>query len=80
MGVDVNCWDDVLGLIFFLVYLCMGGCYMFKVLVKYNVEVKIMCGDFFENFVLYLVLYYKLYYFYYFLKFILGSDNWCKYL
>lgn len=53
---------------------------MLKVLVRYNVDVKIMCGNLFENFVFYLVLYYKLYYLYYFFEFVWGNDNWWKYL
>ena len=54
-GVDVNCRDDVSGLTPLLVYLRTGGRHMSTVLVKHNVEVKITCGDPFENSVLHLV-------------------------
>ena len=78
-GVDVNC-RDVSGLTPLLVYLRTGGRHMPKVLVKHNVEVKITCGDPFENSVLHLASYHKLHYLHYLSEFLLGSDNWRKYL
>ena len=78
-GVDVNC-RDVSGLTPLLVYLRTGGRHMSKVLVKHNVEVKITCGDPFENSVLHLASYHKLHYLHYLSEFLLGSDNWRKYL
>ena len=79
-GVDVNCRDDVSGLTPLLVYLRTGGRHMSKVLVKHNVEVKITCGDSFENSALHLASYHKLHYLHYLSEFILGNDNWRKYL
>jgi len=78
-GVDVNC-RDVSGLTPLLVYLRTGGRHMSKVLVKHNVEMKITCGDSFENSVLHLVSYHKLHYLHYLSEFLLGSGNWRKYL
>ena len=78
-GVDVNC-RDVSGLTPLLVYLRTGGRHMSKVLVKHNVEVKITCGEPFENSVLHLASYHKLHYLHYLSEFLLGSDNWRKYL
>ena len=78
-GVDVNC-RDVPGLTPLLVYLHTGGRHMSKVLVKHNVEVKITCGDPFEHSVLHLASYHKLHYLHYLSEFLLGSDNWRKYL
>ena len=60
-GVDVNCRDSS-GLIPLLAYLRTGGRHMSKVLVMHNVEVKITCGDPFENSVLHLASYHKLHY------------------
>ena len=77
--VDVNC-RDVSGLTPLLVYLHTGGRHMSKVLVKHNVEVKITCGDPFEHSVLHLASYHKLHYLHYLSEFLLGSDNWRKYL
>ena len=78
-GVDVNC-RDVSGLTPLLVYLRTGGRHMSKVLVKHNVEVTITCGDHFENSVLHLASYHKLHYLHYLSEFLLGIDNWRKYL
>ena len=78
-GVDVNCRDSS-GLTPLLVYLRTGGRHMSKVLVKHNVEVKITCGDSFENSVLHLASYHKLHYLHYLSEFLLGSDNWRNYL
>ncbi|KAJ7370124.1 hypothetical protein OS493_034053 [Desmophyllum pertusum] len=78
-GVDVNC-RDVSGLTPLLVYLHTGGRHMSKVLVKHNVEVEITCGDNFENSVFHLASYHKLHYLHYLYEFVLGSDNWQKYL
>ena len=79
VGVDVNC-RDVSGLTPLLVYLRTGGRHMSKVLVKHNVEVKITCGDSFENSVLHLASYHKLHYLHYLSEFLLGCGNWRKYL
>ena len=78
-GVDVNC-RDVSGLTPLLVYLRTGGRHMSKVLVKHNVEVEITCGDPFENSVFHLASYHKLHYLHYLSEFLLGSNNWRKYL
>lgn len=53
---------------------------MSKVLVKHNVDVKITCGDSFENSVFHLASYHKLHYLHYLSEFLLGNDNWQKYL
>ncbi|KAJ7372369.1 hypothetical protein OS493_019817 [Desmophyllum pertusum] len=79
VGLDVNC-RDVSGLTPLLVYLRTGGRHMSKVLVKHNVEVEITCGDTFENSVFHLASYHKLHYVHYLNEFLLGSDNWQKYL
>ncbi len=78
-GIDVNC-RDASGLTPLLVYLRTGGRHMSKVLVKHNVEMEITCGDPFENSVFHLASYHKLHYLHYLSEFILGSDNWQKYL
>ena len=78
-GVDVNC-RDASGLTPLLVYLRTGGRHMSKVLVKHNAEVKITCGDPFENSILHLASYHKLHYLHYLSEFLLGTDNWRKYL
>ncbi|KAL9988506.1 hypothetical protein ACROYT_G002960 [Oculina patagonica] len=79
VGLDVNC-RDVSGLTPLLVYLRTGGRHMSKVLVKHNVEMEITCGDSFENSVFHLASYHKLHYLHYLFEFLLGSDNWQKYL
>ncbi len=79
VGLDVNCRDES-GLTPLLVYLRTGGRHMSKVLVKHNVEVKITCGDPFENSVFHLASYHKLHYLHYLSEFLKGSDNWEKYL
>ena len=78
LGLDVNC-RDVSGLTPLLVYLRTGGRHMSKVLVKHNVDVKITCGDSFENSVFHLASYHKLHYLHYLSEFLLGKDNWQKY-
>jgi len=79
-GVDVNCLDHVSGLSPLLAYLRTGGRHMSKVLVEHNVEVQINCGDPFETSVFHLLSFHKLHYLHYFYEFLLGSDNWQKYL
>lgn len=78
-AVDVNCRDD-LGITPLLMYLRTGGRHMAKVLVKHDVEVKIICGDPFEISAFHLISYHKLHYLHYLHEFFLGSDNWQKYL
>lgn len=78
-AVDVNCLDES-GMSPLLTYLRTGGRHMSKVLVKHNVEVKIMCGDRFETSALHLISYHKLHYLHYLQEFFLGLDNWQKYL
>lgn len=78
-AVDVNCRDD-LGITPLLMYLRTGGRHMAKVLVKHDVEVKIICGDPFEISTFHLISYHKLHYLHYLHEFFLGSDNWQKYL
>ncbi|XP_078384792.1 uncharacterized protein LOC144667264 [Oculina patagonica] len=78
-GIDVNC-RDASGWTPLLVYLRNGGRHMSKVLVKHNVGVRITCGDPFESSVFHLASYHKLHYLHYLSEFILGSDNWQKYL
>ena len=79
LGLDVNC-RDVSGMTPLLVYLRTGDRHMSKVLVKHNVDVKITCGDSFENSVFHLASYHKLHYLHYLSEFLLGKDNWQKYL
>ena len=79
-GVDVNCRDNASGLSPLLVYLRTGGKHMSKVLVKHNVDVEITCGDPFETSAFHLACYHKLHYLHYLNEFLLGSDNWRKYL
>lgn len=79
LGLDVNC-RDVSGMTPLLVYLRTGGRRMSKVLVKHNVDVKITCGDSFENSVFHLASYHKLHYVHYLSEFLLSKDNWKKYL
>jgi len=79
LGLDVNC-RDVSGMTPLLVYLRTGGRHMSKVLVKHNVDVKITCGDSFENSVFHLASYHKLHYLHYLSEFLLSKDNWKKYL
>jgi len=79
-GADVNCRDEVSGLSPLLAYLRTGSRHMSKVLVKHNVEVQIRCGDPFETSVFHLASYHKLHYLHYLYEFLLGSDNWQKYL
>ncbi len=78
-GIDVNC-RDASGITPLLVYLHTGGRHMSKVLVKHNVQVEITCGDPFENSVFHLASYHKLHYLHYLSEFLLGSENWQKYL
>ncbi|XP_022790585.1 protein TANC2-like [Stylophora pistillata] len=78
-GVDVNC-RGASGLTPLLVYLRIGGRHMSKVLVKHNVKVDIACGDPFEDSVFHLASYHKLHYLHYLYEYLLGSDNWHKYL
>ena len=78
-GIDVNC-RDASGLTPLLVYLHTGGRHISKVLVKHNVKVKITCGEAFENSPFHLASYHKLHYLHYLYEFLLGSDNWQKYL
>lgn len=79
VGVDVNC-RDLSGMTPLLVYLRTGGRHMSKVLVKHNVDVKITCGDSFENSVFHLASYHKLHYLHYLSEFLLGNGHWQKYL
>ena len=79
VGLNVNCCDES-GMTPLLVYLRTGGRHMSKVLVKHNVDVKITCGDSFENSVFHLASYHKLHYVHYLSEFVQGSDNWQKYL
>ena len=79
VGLNVNCCDES-GMTPLLVYLRTGGRHMSKVLVKHNVDVKITCGDSFENSVFHLASYHKLHYLHYLSEFVQGSDNWQKYL
>ena len=79
LGLDVNC-RDVSGMTPLLGYLRTGGRHMSKVLVKHNVDVKITCGDSFENSVFHLASYHKLHYLHYLYEFLLGKGNWKKYL
>ena len=78
-GLDVNCrnWR---GLSPLLTYLHTGGRHMSKVLVKHNVEVEIRCGRPFDMSTFHLVSYHKLHYLHYVYEFLMGSDNWQKYL
>ena len=78
-GLNVNC-RDVQGITPLLVYLRTGGRHMSKVLVKHKVEVEITCGIPFESSVFHLASYHKLHYLHYISEFLLGSDNWVKYL
>ena len=78
-AVDVNCRDD-LGITPLLMYLRTGGRHMAKVLVKHDVEVKIICGDPFEISAFHLISYHKLHYLHYLHEFFLGTDNWQIYL
>ena len=78
-GVDVNCRDES-GLSPLIAYLRIGGRHMSKVLVKHNVEVEIKCGDPFETSAFHLASYHKLHYLHYVYDFLLGNDNWQKYL
>ena len=78
-AVDINCRDD-LGITPLLMYLRTGGRHMAKVLVKNDLEVKIICGDPFEISAFHLISYHKLHYLHYLHEFFLGSDNWQKYL
>ena len=80
VGLDVNCYDDVSRLSPLQVYLHTGGRHMSKVLVKHNVELKIKCEDPFEISVFHLASYHKLHYLHYLYDFLIGSDNWQKYL
>ena len=79
LGLDGNC-RDVSGMTPLLVYLREGGRHMSKVLVKHNVDVKITCGDSFENSVFHLASYHKLHYLHYLSEFLLGKENWKRYL
>lgn len=78
-AVDVNCLDES-GMSPLLAYLRTGGRHMSKVLVKHNVEVKIICGDLFEISALHLISYHKLHYLHYLHEFFLGRDNSQRYL
>ena len=78
-GVDVNCREKS-GLSPLLAYLRIGGRHMSKVLVKHNVEVQIECGEPFQNSAFHLASYHKLHYLHYLYEFLVGSDNWQKYL
>jgi len=79
LGSDVNCRDES-GMTPLLVYLRTGGRHMSQVLVKHDADVKITCGNFFENSVFHLPSYHKLHYLHYLSEFARGSDNWQKYL
>ena len=79
LGLDGNC-RDVSGMTPLLGYLRTGGPHMSKVLVKHDVHVKITCGDSFENSVFHLASYHKLHYLHYLYEFLLGKENWKKYL
>lgn len=79
-GLDVNCYDDVSGLTPLQVYLRTGGRHMAKVLVKHDVDLKIVCGDPFEISTFHLASYHKLHYLHYIYDFSTGLDNWQRYL
>ncbi|XP_022790554.1 ankyrin-1-like [Stylophora pistillata] len=78
-GVGVNC-RGASGLTPLLVYLRIGGRHMSKVLVKHNVKVDIECGDTFVDSVFHLASYHKLHYLHYLYEYLMGNDNWQKYL
>ena len=78
-GVDVNC-QNWLGFSPLLTYLRTGGRHMSKVLVKHNVEVKIRCGSPFDVSNFHLISYHKLHYLHYVYDFLMGNDNWQRYL
>ena len=53
---------------------------MSKVLAKQNLNVEITCGDPFKFSELHMASYHKLHYLYYVYQFLIGEDNWEKYL
>ncbi|KAK2566010.1 Ankyrin repeat domain-containing protein 50 [Acropora cervicornis] len=80
LGGDVNCYDYESGLTPMVVYLRTGGRHMSKVLAKHNVNVEITCGDPLKFSVLHMASYHKLHYLHYVHQFLMGEDNWEKYL
>ncbi|XP_067057911.1 uncharacterized protein [Acropora muricata] len=80
MGGDVNCYDYESGLTPLVVYLRTGGRHMSKVLAKHNLNVEITCGDQFKFSVLHMASYHKLHYSHYVHQFLMGEDNWERYL
>ena len=80
LGGDVNCYDYGSGLTPLVAYLRTGGRHMSKVLAKHNVNVEITCGDPFKFSELHMASYHKLHYLHYVYQFLMGADNWEKYL
>lgn len=78
-GADVNCKDQS-GSSPLLTYLYWGGRHMSKVLTKHKVTVDIVCGDPFERSLLHMISYHKLHYLHYLSEYVLGKENWSKYL
>ena len=79
-GVNVNCFDYRSGLTPLVVYLRTGGRHMSKVLAKHNLNVEITCGDPFKFSELHMASYHKLHYLHYVYQFLMGAENWEKYL
>ena len=79
-GVNVNCFDYRSGLTPLVAYLRIGGRHMSKVLSKHNLNVDITCGDPFKLSELHMASYHKLHYLHYVYQFLMGEDNWEKYL